>query len=227
METILLVGINGAIGNAVSELLVQNGIKCIGTTSKKTDPAVKKKDLFYMDLGDPDSIIALQKTIPQVNGMVFCAGYEPQVSLTETTASHHRKMMDIHVSGPLFVVQSLRSKIKKGGGIIFISSVAAQKGSYDPSYAIAKSAVDGMTRTLARELAKDKIRVNAIAPGLVKGTPVHKRMTPDFRENHLNNTLLQQLTTTTDCAEGIYFLLKQKQVTGQVLHINGGQYFGN
>lgn len=227
METILLIGINGAIGKAVAELLTGKGIRCLGTSSRKGSVAANSKSLFYVNFEDYDSIAAFEKKAPSINGIVFCAGFEPKLSLQQTTPTHHKKMLDIHVSGPLLTVQALRHKIKKGGAVIFISSVAAQKGSYDPSYAIAKSAVCGMTKTLAKELAVDKIRVNAIAPGLVKGTPVHKGMTEDFRENHLKNTLLQQLTTTKDCAEAIFFLLKQKQITGQLIHINGGQYFGN
>ena len=224
METILLVGINGAIGKAVYELFTKKGIRCLGTSSSISS---KSKKIFYLDFEEPDSIIRLKKVLPKINGIVFCAGFEPQFSLAETSFAHHKKMIDIHVSGPLFVVKALSEKIKNGGSVIFISSVAAQKGSYDPSYAIAKSAVNGMTKTLAKELAAYKIRVNAIAPGLVKGTPVHKRMTEDFRETHVKNTLLHQLTTTTDCAEAIFFLFTQKQITGQLIHINGGQYFGN
>ncbi len=227
METILVVGINGAIGRAVAKLFTEKGIKCIGTSSQKVQISAASKELFYLDLQDHSSITSLKKDFPMLNGIVFCAGFEPQHSLIETFPAHHQKMMDLHVSGPLFVVQSLKEKLKKGSAIIFISSIAAQKGSYDPSYSIAKSAVGGMTRTLAKELAIDKIRVNAIAPGLIKGTPVYKRMTPDFREHHLQNTLFQKLTTTKDCAETIYFLYTQKQVTGQLVNINGGQYFGN
>ena len=227
METILLVGINGAIGKSVFELFSEKGFRCLGTSSNKSSIPAKSRERFYLNLHEPDSIKTLKKNIPQINGIVFCAGFEPQLSLAETSLEHHHKMMDIHITGPLFVVKTLRHKIKKGGSVIFISSVAAQKGSYDPSYAIAKSGVNGMTKTLARELAPGKIRVNAISPGLVKATPVHNRMTKDFRELHLKNTLLHQLATTKDCAEAIFFLFTQKQITGQTVHINGGQYFGN
>ena len=227
METVLIIGIKGAIGKVVADLFTANGIRCIGVTSRRETIAPAGKDIFYMDLEDLSSIVALKNDLPALHAVIFCAGLEPQYALSETDLLHHRKMMDIHVTGPLFVVQTLKEKIKKGGSVIFISSVASKKGSYDPSYSIAKSAVEGMTRTLAKELATDKIRVNAISPGLVKGTPVHKRMTPDFRDNHMKNTLLQQLATPIDCAEAIYFLYKQKQITGQLVHINGGQYFGN
>jgi len=227
METILLVGINGAIGKAVFDLFTKKGIGCLGTSSDKSGIFTKNKDLYYLNLLDPDTITALKKVIPKINGIIFCAGLEPQLALSETSLEHHKKMLDIHVSGPLFVVKTLMPKIKKGGSVIFISSIAAQKGSYDPSYAIAKSAVNGMTKTLAKELAPGKIRVNAISPGLVKDTPVYKRMTKDFKSGHLKNTLLLQLTTAKDCAETIFFLFMQKQITGQLIHVNGGQYFGN
>lgn len=225
MDTILLVGINGAIGKATAAFFADKGIHCLGTTSRRD--ILPDEKLFYLDLQDMTSTALLPKQLPQLNGIVFCAGYEPQRSLRDTDMVHHTKMMDVHVNGPLFVARSLRTKIQKNGAIIFISSVAARKGSYDPSYAIAKAAVEGMTRTLARELAPGKIRVNAIAPGLVKGTPVYKGMTADFRQNHLSQIPLGKLTTAEDCAEAIYFLYMQKQITGQIIHINGGQYFGN
>ncbi len=225
MDTILIVGMNGAIGKAVNTVFSKNGMRCIGTSSRH--PKQDTTNMIYLDLEDHDSILAAQKHLPMLNGIVFCAGLAPHHSLKDTTVAHHAKMMSIHVNGPLFTIQCLLKKMKKGSSIIFISSVAAYKGSYDPSYSIAKAAVSGMTKTLARELSAASIRVNAIAPGLVSGTPVHKKMTPDFKERHLRDILTKEFCTTKDCAEAIYFLYTQKQITGQVLHINGGQYFGN
>lgn len=227
MEKILIVGITGAIGKKVAELFTANGINCIGSTSKKKNLHKTPHEMFYVNLEKISTISHFISQIPLLNGVIFCAGLEPQFSLNETDIKHHNKMMDIHVNGPLFLIQSLKNKIKKGGVITFISSIAAQKGSYDPSYAIAKSAIDGITRTLSRELAINHIRVNAIAPGLVSDTPVFKKMSPDFKEKHLSQTLTKNLTTTKDCAEAIYFLYTQRQITGQIMHINGGQYFGN
>ncbi|HLD53051.1 MAG TPA: SDR family oxidoreductase [Sediminibacterium sp.] len=227
MDTVLIVGINGAIGNATARFFREQGFHCIGTTSNMQQRDAASSDLLYLDLNNQDSIVGLTKKLPSLSGIVFCAGLKPSNNLADTSLSHHQQMMNMHVTGPLFVVQSLQKKFKKNGAIVFISSIAAQKGSYDPSYAIAKSAVIGMTRTLANELSEKKIRVNAIAPGLVKDTPVDKGMTADFRAKHLKQTILNKLTTAADCAEAIYFLFSQKQMTGQVVHVNGGQYFGN
>lgn len=200
------------------------GYRCLGTTSRRD---AVSGDTFFLDLEDIASASALVELIPQIQALIFCTGYEPSRSLSETDRLHHKKMLDIHVTGPLFVVKALQQKIRRGGSVIFISSVAAQNGSYDPSYAIAKAATGGMVRTLARELAPAGIRVNAIAPGLVADTRVYNGMTADFRERHLNQIPLKKLTSVADCAEAIFFLCMQQQINGQTLHLNGGQYFGN
>jgi NAD(P)-dependent dehydrogenase (short-subunit alcohol dehydrogenase family) len=61
---------------------------------------------------------------------------------------------------------------------------------------------------------------------LVEDSPVFNGMTADFKEKHINNTLNKRLATADDCAAAISFLLTQEHITGQAIHINGGQYFG-
>jgi NAD(P)-dependent dehydrogenase (short-subunit alcohol dehydrogenase family) len=78
---------------------------------------------------------------------------------------------------------------------------------------------------LARELAP-KVRVNAIAPGLVKDSPVYNRMTQDFKERHINASLTKTLLTEKDLTDMFITLISQKNLNGQIIHLNGGQYFG-
>ena len=80
--------------------------------------------------------------------------------------------------------------------------------------------------TLARELSPE-VRVNALAPSLISDSPVFERMTPDFRSKHLNATLNKRLLLPEECAHTIWFLLNQEHITGQIIHLNGGQYFGH
>ena len=94
-------------------------------------------------------------------------------------------------------------------------------------YATVKGATLSLCRTLAVELSKYKIRVNCIAPGLIEDSPVFNGMTTDFREKHINNTLNKRLASAEDCASAINFLVTQEHITGQVIHVNGGQYFGS
>jgi 3-oxoacyl-[acyl-carrier protein] reductase len=218
----LVIGSGGSIGVAITQKLKEEGNYVIGTSRFTSD-----ENTLELDLLNNNQIQSLHNLNQSFDGVVFSAGYEPRYSLMDITLNHQNTMLQIHVLGPLNVIQNLYSKFNPNASIIFISSTAAYKGSYDPMYSIVKGAVLSMTRTLAVELAKKQIRVNCISPGLVEGSPVFNRMTPDFREKHLNNTLIQRLATPTDCAEAIYFLLTQQHITGQVIHINGGQYFGN
>lgn len=225
MKTYLIVGSSGSLGAALVKLLLEKGDSVILTTSK-----IKNKygeNEIHLDLTDPDSIDALITFQDKLDGIIFTAGYEPRASLMEMTREHVTKMLDIHLTGPINTIKNIYKNLNKNSAIILVSSVAAYKGSYDPMYAIVKGGILSATRTFAVAFAKDAIRVNCIAPGLIEGSPVFMRMTDDFKEKHLNNTLNKKLTSALDCAETMFFLLKQEQINGQIIHINGGQYYGN
>ncbi len=224
MKTYLVVGASGSIGIKTSELIRTNNHRVIKGTSKKIEG--NRTDSLYLDLTDYNSITKLNEFGTPLDGIVFAAGYEPKQSIIEMSMEHQNKMIQIHVTGPLNTVKALLKNLKEDAAIVFVSSIAANKGSYDPMYATAKGAVISLSRTLAVELSKHKIRVNCISPGLVEGSPVFNGMTTDFREKHINNTLNKRLAKPDDCAAAINFLLTQEHITGQVIHINGGQYFG-
>ena len=135
-------------------------------------------------------------------------------------------MVNINLRGPLQVLKGIRSRFGKESSVVFLSSVAANKGSYDPLYSMVKGGINSLVKSLAVEL-QPTIRVNAIAPSLVEDSPVYHRMTSDFREKHLNATLSKRLLRPEECGEAILFLIQSQHINGQVIHINGGQYFGN
>jgi 3-oxoacyl-[acyl-carrier protein] reductase len=219
LKKILIIGARGSIGSAALDSLTNIGFKCITTSSNPN------KNPNYLDLTNRESIAELTKELPNLDGIIFSGGYEPQLNLKDMTPEHLEKMFGIHVLGPIYFIQAVQDKLNDGASIIFVSSVAAYKGSYDPTYATVKGAINSLTRTLAKELSP-KIRVNAIAPSLVEGSPVFKRMTSDFKEKHLNATLNKRLLQPEECAETILFLLRNQHITGQIIHLNGGQYFG-
>jgi len=135
-------------------------------------------------------------------------------------------MMDIHLKGPIFLIKNIKNKIRENGSVILVSSVAANLGSYDPLYSTFKGGVNSMVKTLAREF-KGKIRVNAISPSLIADSTVYHRMTEDFRLKHQNSTLSKRLLQPGEVAGAIFFLVENEHINGQIIHINGGQYFGN
>ena len=115
-----------------------------------------------------------------------------------------------------------------GGAIVNVGSIAGNDGGGPGSghYAAAKAYVHNMTRHMARDLAKRNIRVNAIAPGVIE-TAFHAATPPDRMEAMKNATQLGRVGTPQDCVGPLLFLARNSDsgyVTGQILHVNGGQY---
>ena len=116
-----------------------------------------------------------------------------------------------------------------GGNIINVTSVAARHGGGAGAslYAGSKGFVSTMTRGLAKELVKDNIRVNAVAPGVIT-TPFHDRFsTPAMLEAFKSTIPMNRLGAPEECAGAFVFLASAQMsgyVTGQIIEVNGGQY---
>ena len=117
-----------------------------------------------------------------------------------------------------------------GGAIINVGSIAGSDGGGPGSghYACAKAYVHNLTRHMARDLAARKIRVNAISPGVIE-TAFHAATPPERMEAMKKSVPMGRAGTPEDCVGPILFLASTSMggyVTGQVLHVNGGQYMG-
>lgn len=116
-----------------------------------------------------------------------------------------------------------------GGSVINLGSIAGNNGGGLGSgmYSAAKAAVHNLTRHMATDLAKKNIRVNAIAPGVI-GTPFHTLTPTDRMEAMKNSVPMGRIGDAEDCVGPILFLASAMSgyVTGQILHVNGGQYYG-
>jgi len=116
----------------------------------------------------------------------------------------------------------------KGGSIINVTSIAARHGGGPGAalYASSKGFVSTFTRGLARELAPDNIRVNAVSPGVIT-TPFHERYsTPQMLETMRQTIPMARLGTAEECAGTFVYLASDAMsgyITGQVIEVNGGQ----
>jgi 3-oxoacyl-[acyl-carrier protein] reductase len=116
-----------------------------------------------------------------------------------------------------------------GGNIINTTSIAARQsgGPGSSIYAASKGFVQSLTRSLAREHAKDGIRVNAVAPGLI-ATPLHDRLTtPEQLQAMAANVPMGRIGQAEDCVGAFLFLADDTLsgfITGQTIDVNGGQY---
>jgi NAD(P)-dependent dehydrogenase (short-subunit alcohol dehydrogenase family) len=185
------------------------------------------------DMGREEDITRMFATVerdlgPPTNPIYSC-GITGNPSRFEAVATETlREVFDVNAIGPLICVRSLikhaaKSRRGPGGAVVLLSSAAATIGGAGEYvwYAASKGAIDSMTLGLARELAPEGIRVNAVAPGLID-TEIHA---PGRLERLAPSTPIGRIGTADEVAEAIVFLLSDaaSYITGSVLRVGGGR----
>ncbi|WP_444756696.1 SDR family NAD(P)-dependent oxidoreductase [Pseudomonas sp. A014] len=173
-----------------------------------------------------DSII---KTFGQVDILINNAGVSQPFRLMASTMDDYELVMDVSLRGAFNMSRALvpHLRARRSGVIVNMGSVAAQRGGGvlgGPHYSAAKGGAQTLAKAMARELAPDGIRVNAIAPGLVDTELLVGKLTDEGRQAALAATPLGRLALPKDIADACLFLSSDlsSYVTGVVLDVNGG-----
>jgi len=174
----------------------------------------------------------VQEVIAQlgrVDILVNNAGVSQAKRLMESTEEDYNLVMDVSLRGCYNMSRAVAPhfRSRKSGNIVCMGSVAAQRGGGvlgGPHYAAAKGGVQTMAKAMARELAPDGIRVNAVAPGLVETELLDGKITDEGKQKVAETTPLGRLATPQDIANAFLFLASDlsSYVTGVVLDVNGG-----
>lgn len=221
-KTYIFAGSSSAIAEETAKILKQSGDKIIGISTKAQS---WEYDEFHQisDYGF-GNFPAIEDTI---DGLVYFPGtinLKPFHRLTET---EFRYDMDVNAFGAVSFLQNYLPNIKKSGNgsIVLISSVAVATGMpFHASISMAKGAIEGLTKSLAAELAPS-IRVNCVAPSLVN-TPLGSKFlsTPEKTEQMEKRNPLRKIGQPIDIANAIKYLLSEDSawVSGQIFAIDGG-----
>jgi len=161
--------------------------------------------------------------------LIYSCGITGNPSRVEAVATQTlREVFDVNAIGPLICARTLikhasRSHGGRGGAVVLLSSAAATIGGAGEYvwYAASKGAIDSMTLGLARELAGEGIRVNAVQPGLI-ATEIH---VPGRLERLAPSTPIGRVGTAEEVAEAVVFLLSDNAsyITGSILRVGGGR----
>ena len=155
-------------------------------------------------------------------------GIDSGATIRDLTEDEWDRVLNVNLKSMVLATQAAVPHLEAsdGGSIINISSIASMRlaGLGGTSYMASKAGVNGLTMSLAGQLAESRIRVNAIAPGLVYGPIVVDRLTPEVRERRRLAGLIKDEGTPWDVAWAAVYLASDESrwVTGQVIVVDGG-----
>jgi NAD(P)-dependent dehydrogenase (short-subunit alcohol dehydrogenase family) len=235
-KTVIVTGGSQGIGAGLVKTFLDRGYNVVAnsrniTRSGAFEPS-EKLALVDGNIADPATaakIAEVAKTkFKSIDALVNNAGIFFAKQFTDYTIDDLRSLVSVNIEGFLFISQLAVKQMlaqKTGGSIVNITSTMVDHPIAGVNTAIpmiTKGGLDAVTRSLAMEYVKQNIRVNAVAPGIVD-TPMHKDDPKDFLK-----TLqpMGQISTVKDIVDAIVYLTEAEQVTGEVLHVDGGAHVG-
>lgn len=235
-KTIIVTGASQGIGAAVANLFLERGYNVVGTSrniSSKNE--LQRSDNLALvdgDIGLADTAQRVVETALQrfgtVDGLVNNAGIFFAKPFVEYTPEDFRRLRSTNLDGFIYTTQLAVKQMlaqNTGGSIVSITSsiVDHPLAVFTASVPmITKGGIDAISRSLAMEYSKQGIRVNVVAPGVVD-TPLHKDNPKDFLRTL---SPLGEIGSSRDIAEAVLYLTESRQVTGEVLHVDGGAHLG-
>jgi 3-oxoacyl-[acyl-carrier protein] reductase len=232
MSIAIVTGGSGGIGSACVAALAAAGHDVV-CADVDPPPAGAPGRYVQCDVADLDATLAaLRDACPTVDVLVNGAGIVEPERFGDYPVVTWERVYAVNARAPFFLVQGLVDRMAAGAAVVNIASlesvsVVASSGRTTPIYASTKAALKSLTETLAVELAPRGIRVNAVAPGLIRTRLTHG-MTPEVMDWCLRMIPIGRWGQPPDIADVVAFLASDaaRYLTGQTLVVDGGMGLG-
>lgn len=238
MRNVIVTGGSRGLGLAICERLADAGYRTVAVARSETPElkaamaAAPEGSLYFaaFDLGNieamPEFVRHLRQQHGPIFGLVNNAGIGTEGLLAVMPLEQIEQLIRINTLAPIALTrQVIRSMFAEGHGrIINMSSIIASTGYSALSvYAATKASMTGFTKSLAREVGRAGITVNAVAPGFIE-TAMTEGLTEDKRQQIARRSALQRLAAAEDVARAVEFLLGEggRNITGTVLTVDAG-----
>ena len=232
----LVTGSTKGIGAAIADALEANGAEVVRHGREKPDPEPRHCLLAdLLDLAGVETLIEQSfERVPHLDTLVCNAGSFFDQPFLEMTVENWDKTMNLNVRSVYFMIQQFSRRLiaeKRPGAIVIVSSTNGFQAEADSScYDVSKGGLVMMTRSLALDLAPHGIRVNGLAPGLIRTPLTSGWMDRDTEKvaHYEKKILCQRIGSSEDCAGPCVFLCSDdaSYIYGQILVVDGGLTVG-
>jgi NAD(P)-dependent dehydrogenase (short-subunit alcohol dehydrogenase family) len=234
-KTMIVTGAAKGIGAGVTNAFIERGYNVVANSLNITESGFATTERLAVapgDIGDPATAHEIAsmalRTFGSIDGVVNNAGIFFTKPFTEYSAEDFEKLSRVNLKGYINITQLAVKQMlaqNSGGSVICITSAMVEHpiaGINASLPMITKGGLEALTRSLAMEYAKDGIRFNAVAPGVVN-TPMHADDPKEFLQSL---SPMGQVSDVADIVDAIVYLSEARHVTGEVLHVDGGAHNG-
>jgi NAD(P)-dependent dehydrogenase (short-subunit alcohol dehydrogenase family) len=235
-KTVIITGASQGIGAGLVNTFVERGYNVVATSRKvSASHAFQTSSQLALvdgDIGDPETAIRVAETaisrFGTIDALVNNAGIFFTKPFLDYTMEDFRRLSSTNLEGFIHLTQLAVKQMlaqKSGGSIVSITTplidhpIASLTASVPM---MTKGGVDAISKNLAMEYARDGIRVNTVAPGVVD-TPLHKDNPKDFLRTL---SPMASISDVQEIVDAVVFLTEAPHVTGEVLHVDGGAHLG-
>lgn len=235
-KTVIVTGGSQGIGSALVKTFLEHDYNVVATSrniaSSKELPTSPQLSLIEGDIGLASTAVKIVKTAiskyGSLDALVNNAGIFFTKSFVDYTAEDIKQLVSTNMEGFIYITQLAVKQMlaqKSGGSVVSITASLADNpiaGIHASVPMMIKGGISMITRSLAIEYAKDGIRFNGVAPGVVD-TLLHKNDSKEF----LNSlSPLGSITDVQEIVDAVIYLTKALHVTGEILHVDGGAHVG-
>jgi NAD(P)-dependent dehydrogenase (short-subunit alcohol dehydrogenase family) len=235
-KTVIVTGASQGIGAAVVKAFLERGYNVVGTSRSATKSAeLKASDKLLLVDGDIGQAATAKKVVEaaiekfgSIDAVVNNAGIFVAKPFVDYSAEDFRSLVSTNLEGYVYITQLAVKQMlaqKSGGSVVGITTSLVKNpiaGITASVQMITKGGLESITVSLASEYAKEHIRFNAVAPGIVD-TPLHKNNPKEFLKTL---SPMGTISTAEDIASAVVYLTESRHITGEVLHVDGGAHIG-
>jgi NAD(P)-dependent dehydrogenase (short-subunit alcohol dehydrogenase family) len=235
-KTVIITGASQGIGAGIVRAFLARGYDVVGTARNATKSselsasdhlALIDGDIGQFETAEKVAELAIKK-FRSIDAVVANAGIFLVKPFTDYTPDDLRALVSTNLAGFIYITQLAVKQMlsqKSGGSIVTISAALADNpiaGVTDSVPMITKGGLNAVMRSLAIEYAKEHIRFNAVAPGVVD-SPLHAE---DPEDSLKTLSPMGTISSVEDIASAVVYLTEAGQITGEVLHVDGGAHIG-